>query len=55
MALARVRVTKEVKAGLVVTHDPRLFGFADRIVYIEDGTLRRQQSTDLSPADAQQR
>ena len=27
------------RAVLVVTHDPRLFGFADRIVRIEDGLL----------------
>ena len=43
------------RAVLVVTHDPRLFGFADMIVYIEDGALRREQSTNLSSIDAQQR
>jgi putative ABC transport system ATP-binding protein len=31
-------------AVLVVTHDPRLFGFADRIVHIEDGSLTREES-----------
>jgi ABC-type lipoprotein export system ATPase subunit len=31
----------------VVTHDPRLFGFADRIVHIEDGSVTREQFTDL--------
>ena len=31
------------RAVLVVTHDPRLFGFADRIVHIEDGSLTRQE------------
>jgi ABC-type lipoprotein export system ATPase subunit len=30
----------------VVTHDPRLFGFADRIVHIEDGSLTREEFTD---------
>ena len=30
-------------AVLVVTHDPRLFGFADRIIYIEDGSLTREE------------
>ncbi len=35
------------RAVLVVTHDPRLFEFADRIVHIEDGSLTREQSTDL--------
>jgi putative ABC transport system ATP-binding protein len=31
------------RAVLVVTHDPRLFGFADRIVQIEDGSLTREE------------
>jgi putative ABC transport system ATP-binding protein len=31
------------RAVLVVTHDPRLFGFADRIVHIEDGLLTREE------------
>ncbi len=34
------------RAVLVVTHDPRLFGFADRILYIEDGSLTREEFTD---------
>ena len=37
------------RAVLVVTHDPRLFGFADRIVTIEDGLLTNE---DASTADA---
>lgn len=35
------------RAVLVVTHDPRLFEFADRIVHIEDGSLTHEQSADL--------
>jgi len=35
------------RAVLVVTHDPRLFEFADRIVHIEDGSLTREQSADM--------
>ena len=31
------------RAVLVVTHDPRLFEFADRIVHIEDGALTPEQ------------
>jgi len=31
------------RAVLVVTHDPRLFGFADRIVHIEDGRLTAEE------------
>jgi putative ABC transport system ATP-binding protein len=33
-------------AVLVVTHDPRLFEFADRIVRIEDGLLTREEFSD---------
>ncbi len=29
---------------LVVTHDPRLVPFADRIIYIEDGVIVREES-----------
>jgi putative ABC transport system ATP-binding protein len=39
------RIAKERgRAVLVVTHDSRLFGYADRIVYIEDGSLTREES-----------
>ena len=39
-------IAKERKrAVLVVTHDPRLFGFADRIVHIDDGSLTREELT----------
>jgi putative ABC transport system ATP-binding protein len=31
------------RAVLVVTHDPRLFEFADRIVHIQDGSLTPEQ------------
>jgi putative ABC transport system ATP-binding protein len=31
---------------LVVTHDPRLVSFADRIVQIEDGSIVREQTRD---------
>jgi putative ABC transport system ATP-binding protein len=40
-------IAKEQKrAVLVVTHDTRLLGFAERIVHIEDGTLIRDERTD---------
>jgi len=41
------------RAVLVVTHDPRLFGFADRIVHIEDGLLTREEALGASPPDLQ--
>jgi putative ABC transport system ATP-binding protein len=34
---------KRSRAVLVVTHDPRLFSFADRILHIEDGALTREE------------
>jgi putative ABC transport system ATP-binding protein len=40
-------IAKEQKrAVLVVTHDTRLLGFAERIVHIEDGALIRDERTD---------
>jgi putative ABC transport system ATP-binding protein len=43
------------RAVLVVTHDPRLFGFADRIVHIEDGLLTREELPVRTASVAQQR
>ncbi len=34
---------KQGRAVLVVTHDQRVFEFADRIIYIEDGVLTRDE------------
>jgi putative ABC transport system ATP-binding protein len=40
-------IAKEQKrAVVVVTHDTRLLGFAERIVHIEDGSLIRDERTD---------
>lgn len=36
------------RAVLVVTHDPRLFEFADRIVRIEDGLLTHEERSERS-------
>ena len=35
---------------LVVTHDPRILPFADRIIHIEDGRIVRNRGNDGSPA-----
>jgi ABC-type sulfate/molybdate transport systems ATPase subunit len=32
------------RSVLVVTHDTRLLEFADRIIYIEDGALNREEA-----------
>jgi putative ABC transport system ATP-binding protein len=38
-------IAKDPRRGvLVVTHDPRLVPYADRIVHIEDGTIVREES-----------
>jgi putative ABC transport system ATP-binding protein len=47
MAILSTIAKERRRAVLVVTHDPRLFEFADRIVHIEDGALTREE-----PADA---
>jgi len=48
MAILSAIAKERDRAVLVVTHDPRLFGFADRIVTIEDGSLTREDLTDLN-------
>ena len=49
MAILSAIAKRRSRAVLVVTHDPRLFEFADRIVYIEDGVLTREELTRRSP------
>jgi putative ABC transport system ATP-binding protein len=48
MAILATIAKERGRAVLVVTHDPRLFGFADRIVHIEDGSLTHEELTDSS-------
>ena len=48
MAILATIAKERGRAVLVVTHDPRLFGFADRIVHIEDGSLTREELSDSS-------
>jgi len=55
MAILSAIAMERSRAVLVVTHDPRLFGFADRIVHIEDGLLMREQLTGRNESVAQQR
>jgi putative ABC transport system ATP-binding protein len=43
MAILSAIARERGRAVLVVTHDPRLFGFADRIIHIEDGVLGREE------------
>jgi putative ABC transport system ATP-binding protein len=41
MALLSEAAVRPHRAVIVVTHDSRIFGFADRIAYLEDGRLVR--------------
>jgi putative ABC transport system ATP-binding protein len=43
MAIQSAIAKKRDRAVLVVTHDPRLFDFADRILHIEDGVLTPEE------------
>jgi putative ABC transport system ATP-binding protein len=43
MAILSAIAKERGRAVLVVTHDPRLFAFADRIVHIEDGSITREE------------
>jgi putative ABC transport system ATP-binding protein len=49
MAILTAIAKERGRAVLVVTHDPRLFEFADRIVHIEDGALQREELTQSMP------
>jgi putative ABC transport system ATP-binding protein len=49
MAILSTTARERGRAVLVVTHDPRLFEFADRIVHIEDGVLTREELKDSKP------
>lgn len=39
MALFREKIKNENKSALIVSHDNRLFGYADRTVLILDGGI----------------
>ena len=50
MAILSTIAKERDRAVLVVTHDPRLFEFADRIVHIEDGALTHEEITESTPS-----
>ncbi len=45
MAILSAIAKERGRAVLVVSHDPRLFRFADRILHIEDGSLTHEELT----------
>jgi putative ABC transport system ATP-binding protein len=50
MAILSAIAKKRDRAVLVVTHDHRLFRYADRILHIEDGVLAREEPITPRPA-----
>ncbi|ASJ12644.1 ABC transporter ATP-binding protein [Thermococcus thioreducens] len=42
--LIHERAKKDGKCVIIATHDPRILGFADRILYMEDGRIYRKDS-----------
>jgi len=50
MALLRELATREGRAVVVVTHDPRLERFADRVAHVEDGRVTAVVTIDHSRA-----
>lgn len=49
MRVLRRLTTEEGKAAIVVTHDPRIYHFADRILHLNDGQIVRSE-TPSAPA-----
>jgi putative ABC transport system ATP-binding protein len=46
MTILSTIAKEQSRAVLVVTHDTRLLGFAERIIHIEDGSLIRDETAD---------
>jgi putative ABC transport system ATP-binding protein len=44
MRLLTDLAVKPDRAAIVVTHDPRIYAFADRVVYMEDGRIQKVES-----------
>jgi putative ABC transport system ATP-binding protein len=44
MQVLRNLTTQYNKTAIVVTHDPRIFKYADRIYSLEDGQLKERRS-----------
>lgn len=55
MAILSSAAKQRGRAVLVVTHDARLFRFADRIVHIEDGAITREERPDADDCETHAR
>ena len=53
MTLLRELAVAEDRAAIVVTHDPRVYSFADRVVHMEDGLISKVESvsSQIHPVD----
>lgn len=49
--LLRRLAQRHGRAVVMVTHDPRVLPYGDRILHLEDGRLIREESTHSAPAD----
>lgn len=47
MTLLRELAVADDRAAIVVTHDPRVYRFADRVVHMEDGLISKVESVSL--------
>jgi len=53
MELIRKVALESDRVAVVVTHDPRVFGFADRIVTLEDGRVAGEKRGESAAADTE--
>jgi putative ABC transport system ATP-binding protein len=53
MTLLRELTVHPDRAAIVVTHDPRVYGFADRVAHMEDGLLTKVEEGCSAAATAQ--
>ncbi len=44
MTLLRELAVTDQRAAIVVTHDPRVYSFADRVVHMEDGLISKVET-----------
>ncbi|MCU5745256.1 ABC transporter ATP-binding protein [Staphylococcus sp. SQ8-PEA] len=41
--MLRNHIKKDNKVGIMITHDQRLFDYADRVIYLEDGQIKEKE------------
>lgn len=51
MNLLKELAVADDRAAIVVTHDPRVYSFADRVVHMEDGLVAKVESI-VTPSSA---